>query len=290
MKSLKNKYLLLLICLLLVSTSATAANDTIGVNSSVKGDVTISTSEQQAKQAMIKDPVLLGDVVTAASQSSLQVLLLDQTVFTVGPDSLLTIDEFIYNPKKRKNTMTARVQKGMFRFISGNISKSKRADVSVNTPVASMGVRGTIVEGLIGNDAINIARNAGVLPAGSRADIVGASLFVLRGPGPSHRSINKRGEITVTSAGVTKTTDGSGMAIFVPDVNSPPSDPFQLPFFAYKMFQDNLRTEPTSPQSYKPFDLGIQEAPGVVWACDETCNCQLYPANAVPANMELSQK
>ena len=259
-----------------------AANDTIGVNSSIKGSVTISSGEQQAKQAVIKDPVLLRDVVAASTNSNLQVLLLDETVFTVGPNSLLTIDKFVYNPKKRKNSMTATVQKGMFRFMSGNISKSKRPKVSVNTPVATLGVRGTIVEGLVGVDAINIARNAGVLPAGVSADIAGATLFVLRGPGPNHRSANRRGEIDVTSAGVTKSTDGSGMAIFVPDVDSPPSDPFRLPFAAFELFQDNLRSEPTGGQSYQPFDLGITEAPGVIEICDDNCKCRMYPINAVP--------
>jgi len=281
-KSIKKELLLSLVCLAVLSAPSFAKNDTIGVNSSIKGDVTIASGEQAAKQAVIKDPVLLRDIVTASTDSSLQVLLLDQTVFTVGPDSLLTIDEFVYNPKKRKNTMTASVQKGMFRFMSGNISKSKRPKVSVNTPVASLGVRGTIVEGLVGQDAINIARSAGVLPAGAPADIAGATLFVLRGPGQKHTSTNTRGEIAVTSAGVTKTTDGSGMAMFVPDVNSPPSDPFELPFFAYKMFQDNLRTEPTGPQSYKPFDLGITQAPGVVEICDDNCICRLVPVNTVP--------
>lgn len=271
------KHLLSLTLLLSVSTPVFAANDTVGVNSAIKGDVTISSGEQEAKQAAIKDPVLLGDVVNAARKSSLQVLLLDQTVFTVGPESLLTINKFVYDPDKKKNAMTASVQKGMFRFMSGNISKSNRADVSIDTPVASMGVRGTIVEGLIGAEAIDIARNAGVLPTGASADLAGASLFVLRGPGKNHTSKNRRGEISVTSAGVTKTTDGSGMAIFVRDANSPPSDPFRLPFVYFKVFQDQLRTEPTSPESYQPFNLGISAAPGLQVVCNGGCDCQIIP-------------
>lgn len=173
--------------------------------------------------------------------------------------------------------MTANVQKGMFRFMSGNISKTNRADVSVNTPVASMGVRGTIVEGLIGAEAIDIARNAGVLPAGANADIAGATLFVLRGPGQNHTSANRRGEIAVTSASVTKTTDESGMAIFVRDINSPPSDPFRLPLTAYKVFHDKLRTEPTQPDSYEPFNIGISSAPGLQLVCKDGCDCSLIP-------------
>ena len=271
----QGKRILSVAIFLMMSTPVFAQTDTIGVNSAIKGDVTIQSGEQEAMQAAIKEPVFLGDIVNAARLSSLQVLLLDQTVFTVGPDSLLTIDEFVYDPNKDNNSVAASVQKGMFRFMSGSISKSKGADVSVNTPVASMGVRGTIVEGLVGAEAIDIARAAGVLPVGASVDIAGATLFVLRGPGPNHSSINRRGAIDVTSAGVTKTTDESGMAIFVPDINSPPSDPFRLQDADFKIFQAGLRTEPTSPDSYEPFNLGVSSAPGLQLVCKGGCDCSL---------------
>ena len=278
-KTFKTKRLLLLVALLLLPTAAVAESDTVGVNSAIKGDVTISSGDQLAKQAVIKDPVFLGDVVNAEQLSSLQLLLVDQTVFTVGPDSSLTINEFVYDPSKKNNSMTASVQKGMFRFMSGGISKTNPADVSVNTPVASMGVRGTIVEGLVGIEAIEIARVAGVLSNDGAADALGATLFILRGPGRNHTSTNRRGEISVTSAGITKTTNESGMAIFVSDINSPPSDPFRLTFIAYKAFQDRLRAGPTQPESFEPFNLGISGAPGLQVVCNSGCDCRLSPVS-----------
>lgn len=268
---------LFLTACLFVSAPTFAQTDTIGVNSAVKGDVTIQSGEQSAIQAEIKEPVYLGDVVNAAQVSSLQVLLLDQTVFTVGPETLLTINEFVYDPNKNNNSMKANIQKGVFRFMSGGISKTNSADISVDTPVASMGVRGTIVEGLIGMEAIDIARGAGVLPAGASADIDGATLFVLRGPGLRNTSINRAGEIAITSAGVTKTTNESGMAIFVRDRNTPPSDPFELPILDYLVFQNALRTQPTSPDSYEPFNLGVSSAPGLQLVCKDGCDCSLVP-------------
>ena len=239
----------------IVPTLAFAANEVIGVNSAVKGNVTIQTGEQLAKQAVLTEPVLLGDVINSNRVGSLQVLLKDQTIFTVGPDCELTIDKFIYDPTKSSNSIKAVVKKGMFRFMSGNISKSGINSVSIDSPVASMGVRGTMVEGLVGPEAIEFARNAGILAPGTKADQQGATIFVLRGPGRKHTTRNRKGEIAITSAGQTVIVRRSGMAVFVADKNTPPSQPFLLRASDYQTFTDRLHTRPTGGSTYKPFQI-----------------------------------
>ncbi len=231
------------------------AVDEIGINSAVKGDVTVQSGEQAAKQAIIKDPIFLGDEVNSAHKSSLQVLLKDQTVFTVGPDCQLTIDKYIYDPDKNSNSLGATVKKGMFRFMSGNISKSGPESVTIDTPVASMGIRGTMVEGLVGAEAIAFARRAGLIPSGTKIDMDGATLFVLRGPGKRSRARNRKGEISVTSGGHTVTTRRSGYAIFVGAANMAPTKPFRLDADIFDVFNQRLRTEPTGGASFKPFEL-----------------------------------
>lgn len=237
------------------------AEDVIGINSAVKGQVTIQTGQAEARKAVVKDDVRLGDQVNSEKTSSLQVLLKDQTVFTVGPECELTIDKFVYDPSKTNNTLKANVSKGMFRFMSGNISKSGVDAVGIDTPVASLGVRGTIVEGLVGNDAIRLARSLGLIPPNQAVDPTGATLFVLRGPGPNRRGLNKKGEITVTSAGGSETLTKSGQAVFVADALSPPTKPIVLPAAAFELFNDRLRTEPTAGPDFRPFDVDVFVTP-----------------------------
>ena len=138
-----NKTILLSVAalaMLSINTTSWAAGEIIGINSAVKGDVSVQSSGQaSALQASLKDPIRIGDEINSRHLSSLQVLLKDQTVFTVGADCLLTIDKFVYDPQKNQNAMTANVAKGMFRFMSGNISKSGAEAVQIDTPVASMG-------------------------------------------------------------------------------------------------------------------------------------------------------
>ncbi len=69
------------LALLTFSHTAFAAGEVIGVNSAVKGSVTVQMSGQSALQAAVRDPIRLGDEVNSGHSSSLQVLLKDQTAF-----------------------------------------------------------------------------------------------------------------------------------------------------------------------------------------------------------------
>lgn len=253
-----NKTILLSVAalaMLSINTTSWAAGEIIGINSAVKGDVTVQNSgEMAAIQASLKDPIRIGDEINSRHLSSLQVLLKDQTVFTVGADCLLTIDKFVYDPEKNQNAMTANVAKGMFRFMSGNISKSGAGAVNIDTPVASMGVRGTMVEGLVGADAIRYAIEQGIIPADTVVD-PGATLFILRGPGQNRKGKNKKGEISVTSGGETVIVRKSGAMIFVPSKDASPMEAGFVNDALLDIFSSRLSTKPKGGKSYKPFAL-----------------------------------
>ena len=199
-------------------------------------------------------PFVSATRLNSSHLSSLQVLLKDQTIFTVGADCLLTIDKFVYDPATSQNKMAANVTKGMFRFMSGNISKSGSSAVTIDTPVASMGVRGTMVQGLVGREAVEYARQQGWLPSNYVFD-PGASLFILLGPGPRRKGKNKKGEISVTSGGETLTVRRAGSVVFIPDRNGPPIDGGIASEALLDIFSSRLSTKSTGGASYKPFAL-----------------------------------
>lgn len=223
---------------------ASAQGVQVGVNAAVKGDVTIlSQGEIEAAQAVVSEAVFLGDEVNSMRISSLQVLLNDATTFTVGPDCVLTIDEFVYDPAQSNNSMKASVTKGVFRFMSGNVSKSNANGVTIDSPVASMGVRGTVVEGVVGPEAVELTRRSGALPRGMNIDPENATMFILRGPGPRSNSNDRKGLIDVSSGGKTVTVDRPGMATFVGATGAQPTDPFPVPDSVFAALSDKLRTK-----------------------------------------------
>lgn len=241
----------------LMSIPALAQPVQVGTNVSVKGDVTITNSDEMSKQALVKDPVFLHDNVNTQKLSALGVMLEDETMFTVGPDCDIVIDEFVYDPDKAaKNKLKASVSKGMFRFISGKSSRLNPVETQINSPVSNMGIRGTILEGAVGPSAIRLAELSG-LTMPSDLDSTGATLIVLRGPGANHQSTSSRGRVTVTAANQTVTLTSPSMATFVPHENSPPSDIFMISDAALELLRNQIGTKPTSSFSFAPFDLAF---------------------------------
>ena len=73
----------------------------------------------------------------------MQILLLDGTTFTVGPNSQLTIDEFVYNPDTGDAKVVASLTKGAFRFVGARTSQTEGGAI-VKTPVGTIGIRGAV--------------------------------------------------------------------------------------------------------------------------------------------------
>src|SRR3569623_1559686 len=197
----------------------------IGVNDVVYNNVRLkSAGAPQAHVAVVRERVGLGDEVTTGGRSSLQVLLLDKTTFTVGAGARVTIDRFVYDPNRGTRSMAASVAKGAFRFMS---SKPDRAGTtSVSTPIASIGVRGTIVEGVVGSAASENAAGEDAVGPRVRSEPATASLILLRGPGAHTQGRLSPGAIDITAGRRTVSVTQPMRAVFVPAAGMAPIGPF----------------------------------------------------------------
>ena len=212
---------------LLVSGTALAAGgpQVVGINSAILGDVrTSSAAAPQPRPAVLRGRVALADRVQTAARSQLQLLLLDKSVFTVGANARLTIDRFVYDPSGR--SLGATVTQGAFRFMSGR--PDNRRNTAIKTPVASIGIRGTIVEGVVGDGAIAIARSEPGVPRNTPADPATASLIVLRGPGAETQAGLTPGEVEVNVAGILIGLNQPLQAVYVPQAGAAPIGPFTI--------------------------------------------------------------
>jgi len=211
---------------LALSAAALAAPNDVGVASAIAGDVRVQNNgAKQAHQAVLREHLALADRVSTGARSQLQVLLLDKSVFTVGANARLTIDRFVYDAKG--SSVSASVAKGAFRFLSGGRGHAG-AGSSIKTPVATIGIRGTIIDGVVGPEAVAIARGENKVPAGLAVDPAVATLVVLRGPGALARGNVTPGAITVTAGGTTVELDQPLLAVFVPARGAEPIGPFKI--------------------------------------------------------------
>lgn len=121
-----------------------------GIAAAVRGNVQqilFSAPSQVGRNVATGDPIHLGDRIATDNMSGLQIMLQDQTTFTIGPNSSLTIDEFVYDPATQNGKLTATIRRGTFRFISGKIAEKNPDGMTVKLPVATIGVRGTTAMG-----------------------------------------------------------------------------------------------------------------------------------------------
>lgn len=245
--------LLSLLSALALSSSAIADSGQVGVNAAIRNSVQEKgASEGALHPAVLRAPVHLGDAVVSGDQSALQLLLLDQSVFTVGANASVTIDKFVYDPNRGTSDIAASVAKGAFRFMSGH-SLSGFGHNAINTPVATIGVRGTIVEGVVGNGAAHVLAQQPNLPPFA-GDPSGINLIVLNGPGHGSQGFDKPGAIDVTAGGVTVTIDHPGQAVIIWGPGQPPYGPFDLSDAAFDELSFLLRTTPGEGNDQSDFD------------------------------------
>ena len=95
----------------------------------------------QSGGAKVGDSVYLGDVVSTGSDGRVGITFTDGTAFDLSPNARMVMNEFIYDPNSKSNSSLLSLTKGTFTFVAGKIAKS--GDMKVNTPVATMGIRGT---------------------------------------------------------------------------------------------------------------------------------------------------
>lgn len=130
-------------CLLLGFTlPAMAEEAAIGYVKTVKGDAYVISGGQQAK-AEVGSPVVAGSKLKTGGNGSMGVTFKDNTVMSIGPNTEMTVDEYVYAPGKGKLKLGATMAKGTLAYLSGAIAKIKPDAVTVKTPTGTIGVRGT---------------------------------------------------------------------------------------------------------------------------------------------------
>jgi len=83
------------------------------------------------------------DSLKTGADGSISVVFKDDTLISIGPNSELAINEFLYSPAEGKLSFIARLLKGTSAYVSGIIGKLSPQSVRFETPVANIGIRGT---------------------------------------------------------------------------------------------------------------------------------------------------
>ena len=132
----------------MVAQAAESGGDVVvGEVSTLTGEAFVVLADGTREALSTGDAIFANDVIETVDGSAIKLIMLDQTLFSLGANSRFSVNEFSYDPTTQEGESLFSVLKGSFLFVSGQIAKSDPADMMVNTPVATIGVRGTIVSG-----------------------------------------------------------------------------------------------------------------------------------------------
>ncbi|HWK86837.1 MAG TPA: FecR domain-containing protein [Xanthobacteraceae bacterium] len=155
---------------------AAFAQSKIGVAATVKNQV-FGGSQPLAAGGNVH----ANEVIRTGDASSAQLLFVDQTTLLVGAKSEVKLDRFVYDPNRGNGNVVMNAGKGVFRFVSG-AQQSK--SYQINTPVATIGVRGTVFTFAYSGTQLYLTTSNGsvivrILPNGPTVDVpAGYSIVV----------------------------------------------------------------------------------------------------------------
>jgi hypothetical protein len=106
------------------------------------GTATI-TRKEKVIPASRDEKIYIGDTLKTGAEGSIGITFRDNTILSLGPNSVVVIQEFLFAPAQGKLSIVTRLMKGTAAYLSGVIAKLSPQSVRFETPVATVGFRGT---------------------------------------------------------------------------------------------------------------------------------------------------
>src|SRR3979490_2266976 len=156
------RYGVLCISTLCVAASFAAspahAQARVGEAAVVKNEV-VRVMGSASSQINVGDGVLRDEIVRTGLDSAARLVMADSTNLSLAPGATIKLDRTVFDDEHHYRDVAVKLTSGAFRFVTGN---SEKAAYKITTPLATIGVRGTILDGLLqrGKNTIKLQEGA----------------------------------------------------------------------------------------------------------------------------------
>ena len=185
-----------LIALLGVGTAAAAQSPLFGEttvgNTSVVVRTVTGTMEDGKRVLSFEDDVYHNELISTEEESATQITFLDESTISLGADSSIVLDQFVYDPDPSNSSFVITITQGALRFTSGVLPNEA---YEIHTPVATIGIRGTIIDVVVDRET----RSDGTI-------YISVNLSVVDGEADL---IDCEGEVTLVPTNFSSTIAGS---------------------------------------------------------------------------------
>ena len=135
---------LLFMAALLLAVPAWAAQ-VVGTVANLSGPLLAKKADGSAKVLSVKSSVEQGDTLISEKDTYARIKFIDNSEITLRPNSQLKIDDFSFEEDKpEKDSAAFNLVKGGLRAVTGTLGKRSKERFGMNTPTATIGIRGTI--------------------------------------------------------------------------------------------------------------------------------------------------
>ncbi len=156
---------------LFLAGPGSAQQQTVGLATDLSGLVT-----GDLRTLVVGDDVFFNETVRTDELSRVRLQFLDETQLYIAQLLEVVLDRFVYDPNQSAGDVTMSLVRGTFRFVTGLQDSSS---YRVNTPVATIGVRGTIWHALLAQDFLRLALEEGII----FAELLNGDIVELDEPG-----------------------------------------------------------------------------------------------------------
>lgn len=127
---------------LLAACAAAGAADDVGQIKVAKGQVSVDRGGQSLP-AQVGMALTAADVLKTGADGSVGITMRDNSLLSAGPNSVLSLDRFDFDPTTYQGRFESGLQRGTLAVVSGRIARQSPQAMTVRTPSAVLGVRGT---------------------------------------------------------------------------------------------------------------------------------------------------
>ncbi|MCB9991871.1 MAG: FG-GAP repeat protein [Rhodospirillales bacterium] len=168
----------------------------VGAVHEITGKATVTRADGMSEPLTIGSPIYEGDIIETSGDGAVNIIFIDESSFAVSQNARLAIDEYVFDPASESGTSDFSILRGLFVFTSGLIGRDDPDDVEIDTPMGSIGIRGTVIAGNVDTGEITVLEGAIVVRGLDGSEITLARQFETARFDPATGSVTYEGPIT----------------------------------------------------------------------------------------------
>jgi hypothetical protein len=171
-----------------LAASSAHAQARVGEAAVVQNQV-VRVTGSATSQINVGDGVLRDETVRTGLESAARLVMADNTNLSLGPSATIKLDRTVFDDEHTYRDIAIKLTAGAFRFVTGN---SEKTAYKITTPVATIGVRGTILDILSQRGKTTVVLQEGA----SRVCAIGGPCIELTQPGDTAVITSTGGKVT----------------------------------------------------------------------------------------------